>query len=114
MSGLSEMPASVQLAMMRAIGPRNRSYYVEKWDRYSVEGVKMLDWNWSALFFGMFWFAYRKMWLACLAYFFLLFPLYEILGRLAGPNAYLGAILIVKFLVVPNFANQIYYLYVRQ
>lgn len=96
-----------------AIGPRNRLYYQKRWARYISSGLRVFDWNWAALVFGWLWFAYRKMWFVCLAYFFLIYPLFELVARVAGKNGFLVAIMAFKFFIVPAIANQMYFVYVR-
>lgn len=42
------------------IGYKNTDYYMDKWNKYK-ENTKFISWNWPAFFFGLIWFAYRKM-----------------------------------------------------
>lgn len=53
------------------------------------------------------------MWFVCLAYFFLIYPLFELVARVAGKNGFLVAIMAFKFFIVPAIANQMYFVYVR-
>ncbi|MGG7178148.1 DUF2628 domain-containing protein [Clostridium paraputrificum] len=46
--------------MMDFIGDKKTEFYMEKWTRYQ-ENDKFISWNWPAFFFGLIWFAYRKM-----------------------------------------------------
>ncbi|GAB6072901.1 hypothetical protein JCM14244_12780 [Venenivibrio stagnispumantis] len=39
---------------------KNADYYISKWEVMEATGSK-ISWNWAAFFFGMLWFAYRKM-----------------------------------------------------
>lgn len=39
---------------------KNSDYYVQRWEEMSATGTK-ISWNWAGFFFGLFWFAYRKM-----------------------------------------------------
>lgn len=44
---------------LRIFVGKNADYYISKWEELG-EGNK-ISWNWSAFFFGLIWFAYRKM-----------------------------------------------------
>ncbi|MDQ4086693.1 MAG: DUF2628 domain-containing protein [Pseudomonadota bacterium] len=45
---------------------RNADYYLKRWREMEAKG-SAISWNWPACLFNLFWFAYRKMWLAMAA-----------------------------------------------
>ncbi len=49
---------------------KNNSYYLETWESHPNSTFK--GWNWAAMFFGIEWMAYRKMYLEALLYYFIL------------------------------------------
>lgn len=45
----------------------NTSFYLEKWKEHSETTLK--GWNWAAMFFGIEWMVYRKMYLEAMLFF---------------------------------------------
>jgi hypothetical protein len=73
-------PALADPALLQAaVGP-NASFYLDRWAAMDAKGSAM-SWNWPACLFGMFWFAYRKMWLPMVGIFVANFALLMITGN---------------------------------
>ena len=106
-----------------AIGP-NRDYYLPRFEAFD-RGSSKADWNWPAFFVTTPWFLYRKMWLPGilnLAYpFVLMFVLGIAAAFLSKPiQAHPGlfgllllALLAAPWVLLPIFANALYWRHVR-
>lgn len=98
------------------VGPKNADYYARKFDEFKSGGGSV-SWHWPAFFISSLWLLYRKMWLNAFLYWIVLpFTLGIIsgfIGAAVGPDAssvfYYVAYLSVTFLLVPIFANRLYY-----
>lgn len=101
------------------IGPKNQSYYLRHFQRFSRDNKLSASWHWPAFFLSFYWFLYRKMWLAALVYFLLPYALFipvGLIAAIAGGSAGeavtgLGYILYLLgvFVVLPLYANALYY-----
>lgn len=98
------------------LGPRNAHYYQTRFAKFD-SGQGYASWNWPAFFFTWFWLAYRKMWGLFFAY-WLLLPIVMVvlsiaLGAVAGPAAgtafYYSMYGAIAFIVVPIYANKLYF-----
>jgi hypothetical protein len=98
------------------VGPKNADYYAAKFAAFS-RGAGKIGWNWPAFFISSIWLLYRKMWLNAALY-WLALPLVlailsYIIGALVdeetGTSFYYLCYLVVAFLLVPMFANYLYY-----
>jgi Tfp pilus assembly major pilin PilA len=73
-----------------AIGPVNRDYYLRRFERFG-SGGGYASWNWPAFFVPLLWMLHRKMWLWAAVYFF-------------GTPFLLGLVFLILFLVMPDTA----------
>ncbi len=96
------------------IGPGNNDYYMARFRR--IEEGRGGGWHWPAFFITSGWLLYRKMWLAALAYLVGLPILASVFSGVvsAAINETLGGLIYIAyvislFLVVPFFANKLYY-----
>ena len=101
-----------------ALGFKNTAYYLPIFARFDAEGVGA-SWNWPAFFVSFFWLLYRKMWGYAAAYFFLPVPLALILRALAQTGelgAFIGGVIYLGtlFVVIPMYANAVYYNHVKK
>ncbi len=53
------------------IGERNQAYYLSYFERADARGYPPISWHWPVLFFGVLWFAYRRMYRWAIAAFLL-------------------------------------------
>ena len=98
------------------VGPKNADYYARKFENFKSGGGAM-SWHWPAFFISAWWFLYRKMWLIAFLYWIVLpiglSVLSTVVAVTAGPDAgallYYGVYLVIAFLLVPIFANRLYY-----
>ena len=106
--------------MAAFVGPRYETFYADKFANF--ERGASASWNWPAFFLTAFWLLYRKMWAYGLSYWFLL-PM--VLAMVAGIVAalmsdagsaliafnliYYGAYSIISLVIVPVYANRLYY-----
>ena len=100
-----------------AIGPVNKSYYRPKFDRFAaLQGS--VSWNWPAFFVTIFWMLYRRMYAyAVLVWFVLPVVLIVVAGLVGGISGDASASIstyyllhaIIGFIVIPMFANRLYY-----
>ena len=69
MIGLSASPQKIYAEQLRSFVGRNAKYYMAKWKSMdNSAGLKsLISWNWSAFFFCIGWFGFRKMYLAAIA-----------------------------------------------
>ena len=98
------------------IGPKNADYYEKVFDRFKNQGSSM-SWNWPAFFVSSVWLLYRKMWLNAFFYWIVLpvvlgtisvvIALYG--GEAASNLFYYPVYLLTTFLLLPMFANRLYY-----
>lgn len=102
------------------VGEKKADYYARCFMRLQSEG-SMISWIWPAFFITGWWLLYRKMWLNAVLYWFVLLIVLSILSGVAGAvtgnvllgtGLYYGAYVIIGFIVVPMFANWIYYRHV--
>jgi Tfp pilus assembly major pilin PilA len=105
-----------------AIGPRNTDFYLSKFRRFDEPGSSKLSWNWPAFFFFVGWFAYRRMFLEWGLY-CLVIPIAmrlaagiasRAVGLHTGHLIYDAASLAYAFLVIPLYANAMYWRAVRR
>lgn len=98
------------------VGPKNADYYAKKFDNFK-SGGSSVSWHWPAFFIASWWLLYRKMWLNAFLYWivlpFTLGTLSAFVAASAGAEAsvmfYYGAYVVITFLLVPIFANRLYY-----
>ncbi len=103
-------------ALAAYVGPKNADYYAERFARFRSGGSK-LSWSWPAFFVAAYWLLYRKMWLNALLYWVglpvvlgaLSVGVALVAGEAASTAFYYGAYLTITFILVPLFANYLYY-----
>jgi len=64
-AGIENAPAGEE-RLRAAIGPR-ADYYLRRWREMDAKGSKT-SWNWPACLASLYWFLYRKMWLAAVVF----------------------------------------------
>ena len=115
-------PASEDEFLDAAIGPLNKSYYRRAFDKFG-SGQGSVTWNWPSFFVTIFWMLYRKMYAYALLVWFVLpvvlIVFAGIIGGVSGdPEAYVGTYYllntIIGFIVIPMFANRLYYRHVNK
>lgn len=98
------------------VGPKNADYYANKFEQIKSGGGS-ISWHWPAFFIASFWLLYRKMWLNAFLYWIVLPIVLSVLSVIAtmsiGPEAgaivYYGPYLLIAFILLPMFANRLYY-----
>ena len=98
------------------VGPRNADYYARKFEKFKSGGGS-ISWNWPAFFISSVWLLYRKMWLLAFVYWFVLPFSLAFLSTLvtvmsdagAGALTYYGLYFLIGFILLPMFANRLYY-----
>ncbi|MDX1562799.1 MAG: pilin, partial [Gammaproteobacteria bacterium] len=98
-----------------AIGPSKTDYYLQRFERFK-RGESKISWNWPAFFVTFFWMLYRKMWGYAAIYFFVpsivFYFLILALGLTLGAPGFALAFALqlgFMFVVMPMFANALYY-----
>lgn len=98
------------------VGPKNADYYAGKFNQFKSGGGSV-SWHWPAFFISSWWLLYRKMWLNALLYWVALPVVLTIastaVGAMAGTDVggifYYASYIFITFLLVPMFANRLYY-----
>lgn len=98
------------------VGPKNADYYQQQFNRFSAGGGSV-SWNWPAFFVTAYWLLYRKMWLNAFLYWIVLpvglalisFGIALLAGEVASTAFYYASYGLISLLLVPLFANQMYY-----
>jgi hypothetical protein len=62
-------PAHRQRLYQAIVGERHQDYYLSYFARADARGYPPISWHWPVLFFGVFWFLYRRMYRWALASF---------------------------------------------
>ena len=101
-----------------ALGPKNQTYFLDKFRRFDRMGSAGFSWPSAGQFFaGVFWLFYRRMTLIGLLY---LFAPYLLIGLLFGFKSTIGVNLMgitnigIFMIYLPGRANAIYYNYVNK
>lgn len=110
-------PANPDAYYKAVIGPKNLGYYLDHFTRFDNEGKAGATWNWPAFFVTFYWMLYRKMWLNAFLYFLLPYLFFALLGIVArvsnssGLQFTMGYLfyLIAIFVLIPMYANALYY-----
>jgi Tfp pilus assembly major pilin PilA len=99
------------------IGPKNTDYYIRVFENFrSARGAA--SWNWPAFFLTIPWLLYRKMWGHMVLYTFglpiglvILTAMIAAIFQDAGAGAafYYLSYVVIAFVVVPIFANRLYF-----
>lgn len=98
------------------VGPKKADYYTKKFEHFK-SGDGAVSWHWPAFFISAYWLLYRKMWLNALMYWIglpIILTLISIfIAAVAGDAAsnlfYYVSYVLITFLLVPMFANWLYY-----
>lgn len=102
------------------VGPQNAIYYQRQFDR--IRGGSSISWHWPAFFITAMWLLYRKMWLYALLYWIVLPLALAFTAGFIGATTqspelimliYYGGYIVISFLLVPLFANRLYFGHVR-
>jgi hypothetical protein len=98
------------------VGPKNADYYARVFERFE-NGGSIISWNWAAFLVTSFWLLYRKMWLNAFLYWIILPIVLTVLSvsiaaqspATTADGVYYFLYLPIAFLLMPMFANWIYY-----
>lgn len=98
------------------VGPKNADYYSRQFDRFKNRNGSV-SWNWPVFFVTSVWLLYRKMWLNAFFYWLVLPVVLTVLtvmiarfgGQAFSGLFYYGTYLSIAFLLMPMFANRLYY-----
>lgn len=99
------------------VGPKNAEYYAAVFERFEKQGGTV-SWNWPAFFISSTWFLYRKMWLNSFLYWIVLPIVVTVVslsvaslsdGGLDPSIVYYALNVPITFILVPIFANRLYY-----
>jgi Tfp pilus assembly major pilin PilA len=119
-AGKTQQDGSVQSQdWADVIGPNATDYYLEQFRR--IQGGNRYSWHWPAFFVTLGWLFYRKLWLPALVYLVLL-PLglagaLSLATRVLGEHGIIVAYVLVfslTFLLLPLFANRVYFAKVQR
>jgi Tfp pilus assembly major pilin PilA len=120
---MDAMPADHMEALYRAaVGAKKADFYVPKFIRFDALNASKLSWNWPAFFVSFYWFLYRRMYanwaIYCVFIPILLAVVTDIaerfLSQQPGQWIYAGVTFGYSFVVLPLFANFLYYRAVKQ
>ncbi|MEJ2128762.1 MAG: pilin [Woeseiaceae bacterium] len=105
------------------IGPKNTDYYARKFEKFQSGGGS-ISWNWPAFFISSVWLLYRKMWLLAFLYWIVLpfslsflstfVTLMVDASPIAGELAYYGLYFLIAFILLPMFANRLYFAHAKR
>ncbi len=103
------------------VGPKNAHYYERIFANFEA-GRGTVSWHWPAFFVSWFWLMYRKMWGWFFVYWFgipiALTSISAMISTTAGAEAgltfYYGGYVIIAFILVPMFANNLYYKHAKK
>lgn len=94
---------------LRIFVGKNANYYIAKWEELG-EGNK-ISWNWSAFFFGLIWFAYRKMYPHTFAMLIFSIILYIVQVKFNTSEWVVALTNLSMSIVLGMFGNYLYYDY---
>jgi Tfp pilus assembly major pilin PilA len=120
---MDAIPADHVEALYRAaVGAKKADFYVPQFVRFDKANASKLSWNWPAFFVSFYWFLYRRMY-ANWAIYCVLIPFLlaiatgigeSFLGQQPGGWIYGGVTFGYSFVVLPLFANFLYYRATKQ
>ncbi|MEM9400996.1 MAG: pilin [Pseudomonadota bacterium] len=102
------------------VGPKRAEYYKARFEKIASGGGNV-GWHWPAFFFSSAWLLYRKMWLYALLY-IIVIPIAGalVLGvasvlvdPVTATTGYYVIYFIYAFILMPMFANRLYYGHVK-
>ena len=113
---MSQLDDSNEALYAAAVGTRNTGYYMSYFRRCAERGYTPMSWNWPVLFLGVFWLAYRRLYVwACIAL-LITFLIGTIAGGVsaagypaAGSGIYFAGTIGFQLIYLPLHANGIYY-----
>jgi hypothetical protein len=105
MAAETDAPASEE-RLRAAIGPR-ADYYLRRWREMDERG-KSVSWNWAACFLNLFWMAYRKMWLALVAFILANIAVSAVATAIPALNRYTMVLLVLLTFVTGSYGNAVY------
>lgn len=89
-----------------AIGPR-ADYYLQRWREMGAKGSKT-SWNWPACLANLYWFIFRKMWLALILFILANIVMSMVPMVLPIPNIYVLFLLIGLTFITGGYGNHLY------
>ena len=105
---IEDAPANEE-RLRAAIGPR-ADYYLRRWREMDSSGKKT-SWNWPACLANLYWFVFRKMWLALILFIVANIVVSMVPMLVPIPNKYVIVMLIGLTFLTGGYGN---YLYRRQ
>ena len=100
------------------LGPKNQTYYLNKFARFDSKGRAGISWNWSAFLVTFYWLIYRRMLLSAIVYFLMPFLFFAItlsvalmVNKHSDMTLGIGALLyaVLSILLPAMFSNALYY-----
>ncbi len=111
--------ASSDSLLSAYVGPKRAEFYAARFEKFA-NGGSSTSWHWPTFFLSSAWFLYRKMWLNAFLY-WIVFPLAMLIvltvlmmriDEVTATAIYYGVYVLVAFVLVPIFANRLYYKHV--
>ncbi|MDM7273552.1 DUF2628 domain-containing protein [Sulfurihydrogenibium azorense] len=96
---------------LRLFVGKNADYYIAKWEELGEENK--ISWNWSAFFFGLLWFAYRKMYPHAFGFIVFSLILQYIQIVMKTHPLVIGITNILISIFIGMFGNYLYYQYAK-
>jgi hypothetical protein len=106
MSAATQTPPYDEERLRAAIGPR-ADYYLRRW-REMDAGGKSVSWNWAACFLNLYWFVFRKMWLATAVFILANIVVSMVPAVIPIPNKYVIVMLIGLTFITGGYGNLLY------
>jgi type IV pilus assembly protein PilA len=96
------------------LGPKNRAYYLRRFEQ--LQNGRTLTWHWPGFFLTSGWLFYRKMWAWAVVYLLVVplvivlisLPVAMLVGEAFAGLAVLAIYVLVLFVIVPLLANPLY------
>jgi len=112
----SEITVNSSDSLLETFIGEDRIYYLERFRRFQNNGA-YVSWNWPAFLVTTYWLLYRKMWALAIAYLlgftvlssFIEYVVAQTISEDAGTLVYFVLTIAVSFVLVPMFANRLYY-----
>ncbi len=96
---------------LRIFVGKNADYYISKWEELGEE--KKFSWNWPAFFFGLLWFAYRKMYPHTFAMLIFNIILYIVQVKFNTAEIIIAITNLSISILIGMFGNYLYYDYAK-
>ncbi|MEA3045283.1 MAG: hypothetical protein QOH47_3121 [Sphingomonadales bacterium] len=105
MAAETDAPAS-QERLRAAIGPR-ADYYLRRWREMDATS-KTVSWNWAACFLHLYWFVFRKMWVAAAVFILANIVVSMVPAVIPIPGKYVILMLIGLTFITGGYGNLLY------